>query len=306
MKILVATEKPFAPIAVGQIKDIVETSGFEFVLLEKYTEKQQLLDAVSDASALIIRSDKITKEVIEAGKELKIVVRAGAGYDNVDLEAATANNVVVMNTPGQNANAVAELAMGMLLFQVRGQYNGKAGTEIMGKNIGIHAYGNIGSRIAEIAAGFKMNCFAFDPFISAEVKAAAKNVTFVDSVEELYSKCEVISLHIPANDHTKNSINFELLSTMPANAILLNTARKEVVCEEGLVKLMESRNDFSYISDIAPSNRELLEEKFNNKVFFTPKKMGAQTLEANVNAGLAAARQISGFLKEGDTTFKVN
>lgn len=306
MKILIATEKPFAPVAVGQIKDIVESAGYECLALEKYTEKQQLLDAVADVNAIIIRSDKIDAEVISAAKELKIVVRAGAGYDNVDLEAATANDVVVMNTPGQNANAVAELAIGMLISQVRNRYNGKAGTEIMGKNIGIHAYGNIGSRIAEIAKGFRMNCFAFDPFISDEVKAKAENVTFVDSVEELYSKCEIVSLHIPANEHTKNSINFDLLSKMPENAILLNTARKEVVCEDSLVKLFEERKDFGYISDIAPSNRDLLEEKYASNVFFTPKKMGAQTLEANVNAGLAAARQIVGYLKDGITTFKVN
>lgn len=304
-KVLVATEKPFAPAAVSQIKEIVENAGFEFALLEKYDGQQAFIEASKDATAMIIRSDKATKEVLEAAKELKIIVRAGAGYDNIDLAAATANNIVAMNTPGQNSNAVAELALGMMVFQARNQFNGKAGTELKGKTLGIHAYGNVGRYVATIAKGFGMEVKAFDPFVEKSV-IEKDGLTPVDSVEELYSTCQYISLHIPANDKTKNSINFELLNSMPKGATLVNTARKEVIHEEDLLKLMEAREDFTYISDIAPDCKADFEEKFVGRFFFTPKKMGAQTAEANINAGVAAANQIVGFINNGDITFKVN
>jgi D-3-phosphoglycerate dehydrogenase len=304
-KVLIATEKPFAPAAVNQIRPIIENAGYELALLEKYTDKSELLSAVADADALIIRSDKITEEVIAAAKNLKIVVRAGAGYDNVDLAAASAAGVTVMNTPGQNSNAVAELAIGMMIFQARGQFNGKAGTELRGKRIGIHAYGNVGRYVGNIAKGFGMEVWAFDPFISSET-IEKDGVKAVDSAEELYSNCEYISLHIPANDKTKKSIGYDILSKMPANACLVNTARKEVIDEDGMLKLMAERDDFTYISDIAPDSKDEFAAKFEGRFFFTPKKMGAQTAEANINAGAAAANQIVGFIKDGDSTFKVN
>lgn len=304
-KVLIATEKPFAKAAVDGIREIVENAGFELALLEKYTDKSELLEAVKDASALIIRSDKITEEVIDAASELKIVVRAGAGYDNVDLQAATAKGVCVMNTPGQNANAVAELVLGMMVFFARNQFNGKPGTELKGKKLGIHAYGNVGRNVADIAKGFGMEVYAFDPFLDA-AKIEADGVKPVASAEELYSTCQYVSLHIPANDKTKQSINYDLLKKMPEGARLVNSARKEVIHEEELVKLMEERADFAYISDIAPDNAETLASKFEGRTFFTPKKMGAQTAEANVNAGLAAANQIVGYIKEGVEKFRVN
>ena len=305
MKVLVATEKPFAPAAVNEIKTIVEKAGYEFALLEKYEDVSQLKEAVADADALIIRSDKATKEVIDAGNNLKIIVRAGAGYDNIDLEAATSKGVIAMNTPGQNSNAVAELALGMMLYMARGLFNGKPGTELKGKTLGIHAYGNVGKIVAHIAMGFGMKVGAFDPFIESEL-IEADGVKVYNSVEELYSNSQYVSLHIPANDKTKNSINYNLLNIMPKWAALINTARKEVVDESSLVKLMEDRGDFRYASDIAPDNANELLEKFNGRCYFTPKKMGAQTSEANINAGIAAATQIVNFLENGDTTFQVN
>jgi len=303
-KILVATQKPFAPAAVDSIKQIAESAGYEFELFEKYAEQADFVKAVATANALIIRSDKVTKEVIDAAKNLEIVVRAGAGYDNVDLEAATAKGVVVMNTPGQNSNAVAELAFGMMVYLARNAYNGSAGTELKGKKLGIHAYGNVGKYVARIAKGFGMKVYAFDPFVKK--KAIKKDkVKPVKSVEKLYAKCQYVSLHIPANEHTKESINYDLLKNMPENAVLVNTARKEVINEADMIKLMVERSDFSYISDIAPDNKADFEQ-FAGKYFFTPKKMGAQTSEANINAGVAAANQIAAFFKNGDTTFKVN
>ncbi len=304
-KVLIATEKPFAAEAIPQIKEVIENAGFEMVLLEKYTDKSELLTAVADADAIIIRSDKITAEVIAAAKNLKIVVRAGAGYDNVDLVAATAAGVTVMNTPGQNSNAVAELAVGLMVMMARGFYNGKAGTELTGRAIGIHAYGNVGRYVGQIAKGFGMKVYAFDPFLN-KVDIEKDGVIAVDSAEELYSACQYVSLHIPANDKTKGSIGYDILSKMPKDAVLVNTARKEVINEAELVKLMEDRNDFSYISDIAPVNKDVFAEKFEGRFFFTPKKMGAQTLEANVNAGVAGAKQIADFINNGDTTYKVN
>lgn len=305
MKVLVATEKPFAPAAVYEIKEVVENANYELVLLEKYSDNSELIAAVADVDAMIIRSDKATKEVIDAANNLKIIVRAGAGYDNIDLAAATEKGVVAMNTPGQNSNAVAELAIGMMVYMARGLFNGKAGSELKGKTIGIHAYGNVGKLVGEIAKGFGMNIAAFDPFVSAEA-IEADGVTVYNSANELYANCQYISLHIPANDKTKDSINFELLNKMPKGATLVNTARKEVVNEAELVKLMTEREDFKYLSDIAPNNADELKEKFEGRVYFTPKKMGAQTSEANINAGIAAATQIVNFLEKGDTTFKVN
>lgn len=304
-KVLVATDKPFAPIAVKGIKQVLDEAGYELVLLEKYTSQTDFINAVKGVDAVIIRSDIASKEVLDAGDKLKIVVRAGAGYDNIDLAAATAKGIVAMNTPGQNSNAVAELAFGMMVMAARGFYDGKSGSELRGKSIGIHAYGNVGKYVAQIAKGFGMKLYAYDPFISAD---AIKNdgIEPLNSVEELYSKCEYVSLHIPANDKTKKSINLDLLSKMPKGATLVNTARKEVICEESLVKMFETRPDFKYVSDIEPACKDDIVARFPGKFFFTPKKMGAQTEEANINAGIAAARQIVAFFEKGDVAFKVN
>lgn len=304
-KVLVATEKPFAKAAVDEIKVILDDAGFEYSFFEKYDGQDALINEVADADAMIIRSDKVTPEVIEAAKNLKIVVRAGAGYDNVNLEAATKNDVVVMNTPGQNSNAVAELALGMMVYQARNHFNGKSGSELCCKKLGIHAYGNVGKLVAKIAKGFGMEVLAFDPFVDSSV-IEADGVKVVNSVEELYSTCDYISLHIPANDHTKKSINYELLSKMKDNATIVNTARKEVIDEDGMVKAMEEKPGLKYASDIAPVNADDMTSRFGDRCFFTPKKMGAQTAEANINAGKAAASQIINFINKGDITFKVN
>ena len=305
MKVLVATEKPFAKIAVDGIRKEVEAAGYELALLEKYTEKQALLDAVKDADAIIIRSDIIDKEVFDAAPNLKIVVRAGAGYDNVDLEAATAHGVCVMNTPGQNSNAVAELAFGMMIMAVRNFYDGKSGTELMGKKLGIHAYGNVGRNVARIAKGIGMEIYAYDAYCPKEAMVA-DGVKPVDSAEELYATCNIVSLHIPATSETKNSINYALVNRLPKNGILVNTARKEVINEAELIKLMEERADLKYITDIMPVANEEFAAIFPGRYFSTPKKMGAQTAEANINAGIAAARQIVGFLRDGCEKFRVN
>lgn len=303
-KILLATEKPFAPAAVDGIKKILSEAGIETVLLENYKDPKDLINAVAGVDGLIIRSDKATREVIEAGKNLKIIVRAGAGYDNIDLAAATEKGIVAMNTPGQNSNAVAELTFGMLVFMARGNFKGVSGTELKGKKLGIHAYGNVGRNVARIAKGFDMEVYAFDPFVPNEV-IQKDGLKTVGSIEELYSTCHYISLNIPATEKTKKSINFELLSKMPKNATLINTARKEVIDEEGLVKTLAARPDFKYISDIMPDcHNELLQ--FENRYYCTPKKQGAETAEANINAGLAAANQIVKFIKNGDKTFQVN
>lgn len=305
MKILIATDKPFAAEAVNGIRSVIEKAGFELVLLEKYTEKQQLLDAVAGADAAIIRSDIFDKEVLDAAKNMKIVVRAGAGFDNIDLDAATANNICVMNTPGQNANAVAELALGLAVYAVRNFYNGTSGTELYGKKLGIHAYGNVGRNVARVAKGFGMEVYAYDPFLTAE-QIEKEGVKAVASAEDLYTTCQVVSLHIPATAETKNSINHALLSKMPKNALLINTARKEVINEVEMVKLMEDRKDFKYVTDIMPGNHTEMAEKFAGRYFSTPKKMGAQTAEANTNAGIAAANQIVDFIKNGNERFRVN
>jgi len=302
-KILVATDKPFAKSAVDGIKKVLDEAGFELALLEGYTDPKDLINAVAIVDAIIVRSDIISKEVVDAGKNLKIVVRAGAGYDNLDLKACTEKNVVAMNTPGQNSNAVAELAIGMMVYMARGCFNGKSGTELKGKTLGIHAYGYVGKAIATIAKGFGMKVIAFDPFVKKE---DFKDVDVVDSVEKLYSTCQYVSINIPATDKTKKSINFELLSKMLKGATLVNTARKEVIEEAGLLKMFAERPDFKYLSDVAPDCAAEIAEKFKDRFFFTPKKMGAQTSEANNNAGVAAAKQIVKFLKTGDTTFKVN
>ena len=305
MKVLVATEKPFAKVAIDGIKQVLDEAGYEMVLLEKYTEKKELLDAVADADAIIIRSDIIDAEVIEAAKQLKIVVRAGAGYDNVDLQAATNANVVVMNTPGQNANAVAELALGLMVYAVRNLFNGTSGTELMGKKLGIHAYGNVGRNVARVAKGFGMEIYAYDAYCPKEV-IENDGVKALDSVEELYSTCQFVSLHIPATAETKNSINYSLLERMPKNAVLVNTARKEVINEVELIKLMEDRTDFRYVTDIMPAANAEFAAQFPTRYFSTPKKMGAQTAEANINAGIAAAKQIVGFIRDGVNKFQVN
>jgi D-3-phosphoglycerate dehydrogenase len=303
-KILVATEKPFAKVAIEGIKKTITEAGYEIALLENYTDPKELLQAVTDVDALIIRSDKATKEVIEAGKNLKLIVRAGAGYDNIDLAAATAKGIVAMNTPGQNSNAVAELTFGMLVFMARGNFKGGSGTELKGKKIGIHAYGNVGKNVARIAKGFDMDVYAFDPFVPREV-IEKDGIKGVDSVEELYSTCHYISLNIPATEKTKNSINLELLSKMPTGATVINTARKEVINEAELKQVFVARPDFKYISDIMPDcHQDLL--KFENRYYCTPKKQGAETAEANINAGFAAANQIVKFFKNGDKTFQVN
>lgn len=305
MKVLVATDKPFAPVAVKGIREVVEQAGYELVLLEKYGDKANLLKAVEDADAVIIRSDVIDEEVFVAAKQLKIVVRAGAGYDNVDLAAATAKGVCVMNTPGQNANAVAELALGLMVYAVRNLYNGTSGTELKGKKLGIHAYGNVGRNVARIAKGFGMEVYAYDAFVPASAMEA-EGILPVQSVDELYASCDIVSLHIPATAETKNSINAELVGKMPKGGVLVNTARKEVIDETSLLMLMSSRTDLKYMTDIMPAAHAKFEEMFPERYFSTPKKMGAQTAEANINAGIAAANQIVDFLKNGNERFRVN
>lgn len=305
MKVLVATEKPFAPVAVKGIREVLDKAGFELELLEKYTDRSQLLAAVADVDAMIIRSDKVDAEVLDAAKKLKIVVRAGAGYDNVDLEAATAHNVCVENTPGQNSNAVAELVFGMAVMAVRNMYAGTSGTELKGKHIGIQAFGQVGRNVARIAKGFGMEVRALDPFCPEEVIVAA-GVEPVTDIKKLYSDNEVVSIHIPATPQTKGSIGYDLITLMPNNGLLINTARKEVMDEEGLRKALADRPDLKYVADVKPDNAEVLVAEFPGRVFFTPKKMGAQTAEANINAGIAAARQIVEFLNEGKAPFRVN
>lgn len=305
MKVLVATEKPFSKVAVNGIKEIVEKAGYTFAALEKYTAKEQLLEAVADADALIVRSDKVTQEVIDAAKDLKIVVRAGAGYDNLDLAACTKRGIVAMNTPGQNSNAVAELAICFMIYISRNQLTPGTGAELKGKTLGIQAYGNVGKLVAALAKGFGMTIMAYDPFVPAEAMEK-EGVIVAKDLDELYSKSNFISLHIPATEQTKNSIGYALLSKMPKGGCLVNTARKEVINEDELVKVLEEREDIKYITDIAANNQALLNEKFGKRVFATPKKMGAETAEANVNAGLAAANQIVRFFTEGCTKFKVN
>lgn len=305
MKVLVATEKPFAAAAVNGIRSIVEKAGHELELLEKYTEKKQLLAAVADADALIVRSDKVTSEVIAAAPKLKIVVRAGAGYDNIDLSACTEQGVVAMNTPGQNSNAVAELALAMMIFMSRNQFTPGTGMEIKGKKLGIQAYGNVGRLVAEKAKALGMEVMAYDPFVPAE-KMLADGVTPADSLEKMYEQCNFISLHIPAIPATIGSINYNLVSRMPKGGCLVNTARKEVINEAELEKVLTDRPDLKYVTDVAAVHQEDLNSKFPKQVFSTPKKMGAETAEANINAGLAAAQQICDYFATGCTKFQLN
>jgi D-3-phosphoglycerate dehydrogenase len=305
MKILVATEKAFVPVAVKLIREVVEAAGHELALIENYKNVSELLTAVSDADAMIVRSDLVTAEVLDAAKKLRIVVRAGAGYDNLDLAACTAHKVVAMNTPGQNSNAVAELAFEMMLYQARGGFGGKSGSELRGKSLGLHAFGNVGKYMAEIAKGFGMDVYAFDPFVD-EKDIVSQGVKVCKSADDLYSACQYVSLHMPANDKTKKSIGYDLLKKMPADAVLVNTARKEVIEEEGLLKIFAERPDFKYLSDVEPDSKAQFEEKYKGRFIFTAKKMGAQTEEANINAGVAAAHQISDYFKTGSEKYKVN
>ncbi len=304
MKILVATEKPFAAAAINGIRHIVETSNTELVLLEKGT-KADLVSAVADADALIVRSDIVDKEVFDAATNLKVVVRAGAGYDNIDLAEATAHNVCVMNTPGQNSNAVAELVFGMAILMIRCKFNGKAGFELKDKTLGIHAYGQVGRNVARIAKGFGMKVSALDPFVSDDVMLE-NGVTPIHKIEDLYRNNQFVSLHIPATAQTKKSVNNSLISLMPENGVLINTARKEVINEDSLAEALEQRTDIMYVADVRPDNADALTEKFGDRLFFTPKKMGAQTAEANINAGIAAAKQAIAFLTEGCNKYQVN
>ncbi len=306
MKVLIATEKPFAKTAVEGIESILKEANYEVVRLEKYADKSELLAAVADVDALIIRSDKVTAEVIEAAKQLKIVVRAGAGFDNVDLAAATAHNVVVMNTPGQNSNAVAELALGMMVYMARNQFNPGTGSELQGKTLAIHAYGNVGRLVGLKGKALGMNVIAYDPFITDEAVFERDGVKKMNSIAELYAAADYLSLHIPATAETKGSIGYDLAMSMPKGATIVNTARKEVINEEGLMKAMEERADLKYITDIAPDAKDEFKEKFDKRYFGTPKKQGAETAEANVNAGLAAARQIVDFFVNGNVRFQVN
>jgi D-3-phosphoglycerate dehydrogenase / 2-oxoglutarate reductase len=305
MKILVATDKPFAPVAVKKIRDIVEAAGYKLALLEDYKSVSELLGAVSDADAMIVRSDLVTSEVLDAAHNLKIIVRAGAGYDNLNLAACTAHKVVAMNTPGQNSNAVAELVFELMLYQIRGGFSGKSGTELRTKTLGIHAFGNVGKYVSDIARGFGMDVYAYDPFVSERVMKnnGAKQCL---SIEELYTKCQYISIHMPSNDITRKSIGYNLLKLMPQNAVLINTARKEVIDEAGLLKICEERSDFSYLSDVEPDCKAQFEEKYKGRFIFTARKMGAQTEESNINAGVAAARQIVDYFKTGSEKFKIN
>ena len=305
MKVLVATEKPFSKVAVDGIQKIVEGAGYTFAKLEKYASPAELLAAVADADALIVRSDKVTKEVVDAAKNLKIVVRAGAGYDNLDLAACSERGIVAMNTPGQNSNAVAELALCMMVYISRNQFTPGTGSELKGKTLGIQAYGNVGRLVAALAKGFGMKIMAFDPFVPAE-KMEAEGVEVAKDLNELYSKSNFVSLHIPATEQTKGSIGAALLKEMPKGGCLVNTARKEVINEAELMQVLGEREDLKYITDVAPANYVELKEKYGNRVFATPKKMGAETAEANINAGLAAANQIVDFFTTGNKRFQVN
>lgn len=305
MKVLVATQKPFAPVAVEGIREVLDGKGHELVLLEKYTDKKQLLDAVADVAALIVRSDKIDAEVLDAAENLQIVVRAGAGYDNIDLQAATEHNVCVENTPGQNSNAVAELVFGMTVMAVRNMYDGTSGSELRGKTLGIHAFGQVGRNVARIAGGFGMQVSALDPYCPDSVMENA-GVSPVHDIRELYSRNKFVSLHIPATPETTRSVGYDLITLMPKGGVLINTARKEVIDEDGLQKALRERPDLKYVADVKPDNADALLEEFPGRVFFTPKKMGAQTAEANINAGIAAARQIADFFETGAAPFRVN
>jgi D-3-phosphoglycerate dehydrogenase len=305
MKILLATEKAFAPVAVSSMREVIDSAGFTLEILENYKSKDDLISAVADAEGLIVRSDVVTKEVLDAAPGLKIVIRAGAGYDNIDIEACTAHKVVAMNTPGQNANAVAELVFAMMLYQIRGGFNGKSGTELRGKSMGIHAFGHIGKLVAEIAKGFSMYVYAYDPFVP-EGDIRKYGIKVLKRAEEMYRICHFITLHLPYNNATRQTIGYDLISKMPSPATLINTARKEIIDEPGLLKIFEERPDLVYLSDVEPDCKAVFAEKYKGRYLFTAKKMGAQTEEANINAGVAAARQIVDYFINGNETFRVN
>lgn len=305
MKILLATEKAFNPVAVSSMREVIDSAGFELVVLENYKSRELLLQAVSDVDGIIIRSDQITKKILEAAHNLKIIIRAGAGYDNIDLEACTASKVIAMNTPGQNSNAVAELVFALLLYNIRGGFNGKQGTELRGKSIGLHAFGNVGKIVAEIAKGFSMYVYAYDPFIpDADIRKYGIKV--LKKAEEMYRICHFISIHLPLNNATRNSVGYDLLSKMPSPATIINTARKEIIDETGLVKIFTERSDMVYLSDVEPDCSNLFKDKFKERYLFTAKKMGAQTEEANINAGVAAARQMVDYFNTGNETYRIN
>ena len=305
MKILLATEKAFAPVAVTSMREVIDSAGFKLDLLENYKSKEDLIAAVADADGLIVRSDLVTKEVLDAASRLKIVIRAGAGYDNIDIESCTAHKVVAMNTPGQNANAVAELVFAMMLYQIRGGFNGKSGSELRGKSIGIHAFGHVGKLVAEIAKGFSMYVYAYDPFVP-EADIRKYGIKVLKRAEEMYRICHFISLHLPYNSATRQTIGYDLISKMPSPATIINTARKEIIDENGMLKAFEERPDLIYLSDVEPDCKAVFSEKFKGRYLFTAKKMGAQTEEANINAGVAAARQIVDYFINGNETFRVN
>jgi D-3-phosphoglycerate dehydrogenase len=305
MKILVATDKAFAPTAIRLIREVIDAAGFKLALLENYKEKSEFIEAVAGVDGLIVRSDLVTEEVLDAAKKLKIVVRAGAGFDNLDLKACTAHNVVAMNTPGQNSNAVAELVFELILYKIRGGFEGKTGIELRGKTIGLHAFGNVGKYVSDIARGFGMDIYAYDPFVSERVMKNNSAKQCID-IGEMYRKCQFISVHMPSNERTNRSVGYDLMIKMPHNAFLINTARKELIDEEGLLKVFEERSDFSYLSDVEPDCKAVIEEKYKGRYIFTTKKMGAQTEEANINAGLAAARQIVDFFKSGNQKYRLN
>ncbi len=305
MKILIATEKAFAPVAVKQIREISGTAGYDLVFLEGYRSSNELINAVSDADALIVRSDKVTEELLESAHRLRIVVRAGAGYDNIDLDACTKRGIIVMNTPGQNSNAVAELVFEMMLYHARNGFAGKAGNELRGKTLGLHAFGNVGKYVAEIAKGFGMEICTYDPFVKNDV-IESYGIKVCSTAKEMYSACRYVSLHMPVNEETVGSIGFDLFSLMPHGAVLINTARKEIINENDLLKIFEVRPDFTYLADVAPDCRAVFEEKYKGRFIFTEKKMGAQTEEANSKAGIAAMRQIVDYFKTGNEKFRVN
>jgi D-3-phosphoglycerate dehydrogenase len=304
-KVLIATEKPFAVAASQKIVELSQKAGYQIELLEKYETKDQLIQSLQGIDALIVRSDKITKDVMEKADSLKIIVRGGAGYDNIDLVYSKNNDIVVMNTPGQNSNAVAELTLGLMIYAARNNFNPSSGRELKGKTLGLHAYGNVGKLVAGIARGFGMTIYAYDPFLNKE-DIEKDNIIVLDSIEQLYKKSQYISLHIPSNEKTKALINYNLLSLMPPGATLINTARKEVICENSLLKIFSQREDFKYYTDIAPNNKDELSEKYPDRYFGTPKKMGAQTLEANINAATACITQIIDFFEKGICTYQVN
>lgn len=303
-KVLLATDKPFAKVAVEGISKIINDAGFELIILEKYKTQTDFIQAAADADAIIVRSDIADKGLLEEAKKLRIIVRAGAGYDNIDIKTARELGIVAMNTPGQNSNAVAELAIGMMIYLARNLYDGSSGTELRGKKLGLHAYGNVSGYVAQIARGLGMEVYALDPFVSKE-QMEKDGVHFIEKTEDLYSLCQYISLHMPYNKETHHIIGYELMSKMPKGATLINTARKEVICEDGLLKILAERQDFKYGADVEPDIKAEL-EVYKGRFFITPKKMGAQTEEANINAGLAAARQIVNFFKTGDTTYQIN